>query len=326
VRVLIWIVGILAVLWSGYWYAGSTVVQNGAQKWFADQNAAGMVAANSGLSVAGFPNRIDLTVTDMDFGDPVTGTRWRTPLVQVFAMTWKPWHIIAVLGDAQTLDLPGQSLAITTEDARASVVFRPNTDLGLSRISVSTTMLSLTSSRGWNTGADVVEFHTRLNPTANNAHDMALDATNLRPDAALMVGSTLPAAISQIRMNVTLGFSAPLDRHAGAAKPHVTSFAINRASMIWGDLTLDAQGTVATDANGLADGRIDIKITGWRKVIPVAVAAGLITPQFAPTLTGMLNAMATDAGDPETLRVPLVYANGRGTLGPLPLGPAPRLN
>jgi hypothetical protein len=55
------------------------------------------------------------------------------------------------------------------------------------------------------------------------------------------------------------------------------------------------------------------------------VAAGAIKPDVAPTITGFLNAIATQGGDPEVIPLPLIFANGRGTLGPLPLGPAPRL-
>jgi hypothetical protein len=40
----------------------------------------------------------------------------------------------------------------------------------------------------------------------------------------------------------------------------------------------------------------------------------------------MFALLAAQTGDPEDLDLPLVFANGRMSLGPLPLGPAPRMN
>jgi hypothetical protein len=325
-RALTWIVGILAVLWSGYWFVGARAVEKGATDWFAAQSASGMIAEYGDLNVAGFPNRFDLTVTQVDLINPVTNRRWQVPLVQVFAMTWKPWHIIAVLGGEQRIELAGQSVILTTDDARASVKFQPNTDLGLSALSTSLTQAKALSSLGWTMAAELVELHTRLNATAANAHDIALDATNIAPDAALLARTTLPAEISQIRLRATATFSAALDRNAAETQPRIIGWRVDEGSILWGDLTVTAKGDIAANADGLAEGRIDITIKGWRLVIPAIVAAGLVKPDVAPTVESLLTAMAAQSGDPETLLLPLVFANGRGTLGPLPLGPAPRLN
>lgn len=325
-RALTWIVGILALVWAGYWFFGSRAVERGATAWFAAQTASGMVADYGTLEVAGFPNRFDLTITDMDLGNPVTGLRWQVPMVQTFAMTWKPWHIIAVLDGEQYVDLADQSLIITQGDARASVVFQPNTDLGLSRVSASMTQAKAVSSQGWTLTADVAELHTRLNATAANAHDIAVDATNIAPDPALLASAGLPAVITQVRLRATATFSAPLDRNAGVTQPRVIGLRVDDGHLLWGDLTLTTSGEIFPDADGLAEGRIDITIQGWRRAVPLLVSMGMVKPEVALTVENLLEAMAAQGGDPETLVLPLVFADGRGTLGPLPLGPAPRLN
>ena len=76
------------------------------------------------------------------------------------------------------------------------------------------------------------------------------------------------------------------------------------------------------DANGLAEGRIDLRLTGWRELVPVLVAAQLVTPEVAPTVARALEVMAKN-GTAEVLEVPLVLADGWMRLGPIPLGPAP---
>jgi hypothetical protein len=325
-RALTWIVGVLAVLWSGYWFIGARAVEKGATDWFAAQSANGMVAEYGDLNVSGFPNRFDLTVTQVDLVNPVTGRRWQVPLVQVFAMTWKPWHIIAVLGREQRIELAGQSIILTTGDARASVVFQPNTDLGLARVSASATEVKVVSSLGWAVAGDVLELHTRLNETTANAHDIAVDGTNLVPDPALIAGTGLPDRISALRLRMTAALSAPLDRNAGETQPRVTGWRVDEGTLQWGDLSVDAKGEIAANADGLAEGRIDIRVKGWRLAMPALANAGAVKPEVAQTVENLLTAMAAQSGDPDVLVLPLVFANGRGTLGPLPLGPAPRLN
>ena len=123
-RALLGIVLAVAGLWAGYWWVGSSAVERGAVDWFAAQEAKGMVARNGGIAVSGFPNRFDLTVTAPELANPAQGIGWSAPFAQVFAMTWKPWHIIAALPQEQTLRLPGQDVTITSTRLPASIAPR----------------------------------------------------------------------------------------------------------------------------------------------------------------------------------------------------------
>ncbi|MFN4131268.1 MAG: DUF2125 domain-containing protein, partial [Paracoccaceae bacterium] len=58
----------------------------------------------------------------------------------------------------------------------------------------------------------------------------------------------------------------------------------------------------------------------------LATTMGLIKPEIAPTVQNMMQAVAGSSGDPEVLEMPLIFRDGQMLLGPLPLGPAPRLN
>ena len=57
--------------------------------------------------------------------------------------------------------------------------------------------------------------------------------------------------------------------------------------------------------DGLAEGRIDIHIENWRKMLPVAVAMGLIKAEVAPTVENMMALMAEQSGDGTVLDLPL---------------------
>ncbi len=66
-------------LWSGYWFAGSSAIQTGAEQWFADAAAQGLVVEKTALTVQGFPNRFDLTVEGVKLADPASGIAWQAP-------------------------------------------------------------------------------------------------------------------------------------------------------------------------------------------------------------------------------------------------------
>jgi hypothetical protein len=324
-RAIIWAVAILGALWCGYWFVGARAIERGVGAAVAQANAQGLAVAGE-AGVAGFPNRFDLTMTAPAFGDPVRGIRWTAPFAQIFAMTWKPWHVIAVVANDQTLDLPGQSLGIRTEDLRASLVSRPAPALPLDRIAVSATALDIVSTAGWGLAADVAEVHTRPDAALPHGHQFALDVRNLAPRLPALAATGLPDSIPTIAVTGAMGFSAPIDRHAGATNPRPTALRIDAGRIDWGPLQLTAEGQIAPGADGLAEGRIELSITGWREAIPLAVAAGLFSEQAATLTTNLLAALARQAGDENVLRLPLVYENGVGMFGPIPLGPAPRLN
>ena len=63
-RWLIWVILGVATLWGGLWFAASSMVERGVQDWFKGQ---GPAASATRIEVAGFPSRIDLTLTEPRF-------------------------------------------------------------------------------------------------------------------------------------------------------------------------------------------------------------------------------------------------------------------
>jgi hypothetical protein len=319
----------LGVLWGGYWLAGSIALQKAAEGWFQAQVAAGRSATNSGVEVHGFPNRFDLTVTNVHLADPVTGLAWDAPFAQVFSMTWKPWHLIAALPQTQTFTLPDQTIALASAKLQGSLVLVPGTALALNRVVIDGADLAATSSSGWSLRAKRVELATRQDASAANGHEISLTVTDLIPDPALLAAmaatSDLPAVVEAAGIDGVAAFSAPLDRFAGSARPQLLALTIKSGTLRWGDMVLTGKGKVVADAEGLAEGQIDLSLQNWRKILPPAVALRLITPEVAPTVERVMEALARQSGDPSVLDLPLVMKAGRMSLGPIPLGPAPRM-
>jgi hypothetical protein len=329
-RRLLVLVLVAASLWGGYWFVGSTAVERGLTAWLADRASQGWRVAYSDLSTSGFPNRFDTTITDVDMTDAVSGLGWRAPFFQIFALSYKPTHIIAVWPHEQTLTTPAERIAVTSEDMRGSVVFKAGPSLAMDHSSVVVKTLGLTSDAGWELRMGDVRFATRLTATRAGFHDVALEALSLTlPDdllTALDPNRDLPPVIERLNIDTSLGFDAPWDRFAlEGRRPNLTEIDVNTFNAKWDTMDISADGVLTVDRSGILTGRIDVTARNWRTMLKIAVAAGLIAQETAPTVENAMTILASMSDDPEVLKVPLSFQNGTVSFGPIPLGPAWRL-
>lgn len=319
---------VVSGLWAGYWVVGSRALENAVVQWFTTPHG-GLTASQSDISVSGFPNRFDLTITDPVLARPQIGWGWRAPFAQVFTMTWKPWHLIAALPNEQQIDTPQGQFTLRSSNLEGSLVLIPGTALALDRTVLSGEGLSLTAQSGWQISATKLTLASRLMPDDANAHEIGFDATTVTPDAgfrmSLAAQSTLPEQIDRLHLDAIVTFAAPLDRFSMPTPPPLTGVRVKQGLLRWGDLTISAQGEIAPDADGIAQGRIDLRVENWRQLVPVLIASGLITAEVSPTVTRAMELLAEQGQDPKILTIPLAFQSGRMSLGPLPLGPAPRL-
>lgn len=314
----------LVLLWAGWWALGAQAVTQGTRALFASD---ARLHAPQSVDVAGFPARFDLTVKEVAFSDPRRGTGWRTPVVQLSAPSWQPWHLSATLPARQEMDLPGQTVSIAAQALGGSLVLKPGPALALDRVAASAEALDLRSTLGWDLGINTARLTTRQVEGDATRHAITLDLAGLATGgwlARAATKATLPPDVAEIALRAVAGFSAPLDRHAGNSRPALRSLVVQDSRIRWGTMTLAAAGEIAVDATGRPEGRIDLGLTNWREALQAAVALGLVTPEAAPTWERMLAMFAASSGG-ERLDLPLVMAGGRMSLGPLPLGPVPRI-
>jgi len=315
-----------AVAWCGYWFVGARFVMQGAETALAGARAQGLRAEADDLAVRGFPNRFDLTVTAPDFADPASGFGWTAPFVQVFALTYRPWHVIAAFAPEQQVTTPAGAFTLTAGKLQASLRARPTALLPLDRMTLVGSDLTLLAPGGASVSAPELRLATRDRDGTGLRHEIGLEVTGLAPSPGVLPeGTGLPAVLDRLYLDADLTFSAPLDRDAPLSRPELTRLALHEALLIWGDLALHAKGDLAPDAAGLAEGSLTLRATNWQRLLPALVSAGLVKSEVAETWTRMMEIMAQQSGDPAVMDVTLRFSQGRVSLGPLPLGPAPRL-
>jgi hypothetical protein len=281
------------------------------------------------LETVGFPSRFDTTLSDVHLADPSTGVAWTAPFVQFLSLAYKPYQVIAVLPEEHVFSTPFQTMTIAHDDAKASLFLKPSTALGLDRARLVVDALDVASSLGWNVTLREGRFAAE-DIGQDNVYRIGVEVLDLRPPEdmrdTLDPAGLLPNAVESLRLDATLGFDGPWDRFAlEDARPQVRSLQLENMSARWGDVTFRAAGDLVVDEVGIPDGRITIKAVEWRQMLAMAVNAGLLPESFLTSAESGLGLLAALSGDPDTLDVPLGFADGRMSLGPIPLGPAPRI-
>ena len=310
----------VAALYSGYWVIGSRAVENGAQEAIAQMQGEGWDIRHSGLNTAGFPNRFDTTVTDLAITTPDGAVHWSTAFLQVFALSYQPNKVIAVLPDAQQLRLPGQTLDITSTALRASAAVKPSTTLALRDITATSGPLRLTSSQGWQLGAASLIAALRDANTDIAQYDTYLEITGLAPpfDAGQLTAGSLPTEIARLRLDTRLTLSKPLDRLAGEDAPaRLTAAQLRDVAIDWGTVRLGLGGDVTFNDMGEPTGTVTLSVTNWPLLITAATNAGLVTEQQAGTYSLMARNAAAGSDD---LSVPITLSDGQASMGFIPLG------
>ena len=326
-RFILWLGLALGILWGGYWVVGSIAIKSGTSQWFADMSGQGITASNQGISVSGFPSRFDLTIAKPIVTDPMSGWTWKAPFAQLLSMTWKPWHVIAILPQDLEFEGPGQRLAVTSGKMAASLRLRPSSDLTLEEFVFEARDFSAQSDQGWQIGAKSAVLALARDETKPFGQHLGLEIAELRPDPKLAhLLPDLGDVISTVHIDALVTLSAALDRHAAETSPVVTSLIVNDFQLNWGSLRLSATGRVEPGGDGVAQGQIDFRIHGWRQIPTLVVALGLVRPEMGDSLTKGLEVLAKSGADPTVLDLPLTFAEGWMSLGPVPLGPAPVLN
>lgn len=313
------IVAVLALLYGGYWFVGANRAEAGFRDSLASLADAGWQVSYDDLATRGFPSRFDTSIDNLSLTAPDGALTYRVPFVQVLALSYQPNRVIAALADTQVLRLGPQNINIQTEGLRASAAVVPGLDLSLDGLTVETASAEIISDLGWSLSLEKAIIGLRPKPPQVRAYDLYVAADDL-----LLPAQTSPIAITRLAIDSSMTLDTPLDRHLLApdvAAPLVQEFSLNRLLIDLGEAQMTGTGTLDVNSMGIPSGRINLRATNWRAIIPTLVDAGLVDPGISPTLENMGETLS---GGDETLDLPISFQNGFMSLGPLPLGPAPR--
>ncbi|PUB17299.1 DUF2125 domain-containing protein [Yoonia sediminilitoris] len=315
---------IVSAIYSTYWFVGANTVESRAVESIALARSEGWDIAYDTIKTIGFPSRFDTTIDAPNVTPPDARWTWQAPFLQVFALSYQPNKIIAAFPNSQRLQLPTQKLSLTSDELRVSAGVRPNADLSFDALTTEGAGVSVSSDIGWSIALQNALIALRNTPDMDKSYDAYAQINNLSLPSEFLKqlnqGNNLPAKIDSITINSQLGLNQTLDRHT--KNPQLQSITLENAQIVWGTLSVRAEGRVDIDSTGVPTGRITLITQDWRTMIDILVSMGQVQPGIAETLRNMAGGLANDAG---VLELPVSFGNGFMSLGPIPLGPAPRL-
>lgn len=328
-RKLLVVIIVAAVAWSAYWFIGAQGHKAAMTKWLDDRRAEGWQVDYSDHQLRGFPNRFDTTLTDLALTDPETGISWQAPFFQILSLSYKPNHLIAVWPDTQVFATPFEKFTLNTNTMRASLIVKPSTSLALDSTQVEMASASITSSDGWTAGFDTLNAAIRNTPGTASTYDAAITIDNLTPGERVRglidAGGTLPDMVETLRLDLQAALAAPLDRRAlETRRPDITNLDIRDLRGTWGELELRAKGDMEVD-NAKPDGQLAVTARNWRDMLTLAVRSGALPERAASALEIGLGFMANASGNSNSLDATVNFKGGAAFVGPLPIGPAPRI-
>ena len=328
-RILV-IVMALALVWGGYWWTGALAMERGFRAWLDARAAEGWVASYDAVETHGFPSRFDTSFRDLALQPPDAPWAWRAPLFQTLMLSYAPNRAVAVWPGPQTILTPMGRIDVEGERLRASVRLGVAARLPLGEFRLEARGLDVAAEAGWRASAAEALLATVATTAARNGQRLGITLRELRPPSMVRAlvdpMGTMPDALDHLHLDVDLGFDAPWDRLALEDRaPRLTSVSLRDAVIEWGALRLSAEGGVEISSDGLPRGRIDIRVEDWRRLLDLLRAAGVVGEGVAPLTERAMEVLAGLSPDPDVIEAPLSFQRGFVSLGPIPLGPAPRL-
>ena len=314
IRMLTVLVGLAALAWSGWWVVGRNAALSGIEAGIVAAEAQGWTIAYDDLGVAGFPNRFDTTATDLSVATP-EGWGLTAPFLQVFALSYRPNHVIAVAPHEMRVATPAGAAEIRSDDLRASAVTSPSRG-EIDRATVTAEALTL-DGRGWTVGLSSGQVAVRQ-AGGPETYEIAAGLSDIRPGGPAweaMPPGPLPARIGAVRLDALVMLDGPA---IAGATPSFRSVDLRSLSMGWDGVRLDLSGPIRVDSDGLPSGSLTLRAEGWRDLLGMAVAAGFVTGVQEPLLAAGLGGLSQPDGSVE---IPVVLRGGVISLAGFPLGP-----
>ncbi len=329
-RGLIRVIIVITVIWSAYWFVAGIGLRNAITTWFDTRQEQGWQAEFAEVTTAGYPLSHVTRLSSPALADPFNGTAWSADWIQFQSPAiWPGRQVLRFADTPQRLSYFDQTSAIQAADMQAELQLQPGVALVLEKMALTAGAWSVADNSEALAGGETLALVMEQTETPETYMisariDAFMPGDELR--ALMRSATTLPQTFETLELDMRATFDRPWDRSAlELSRPQPVNIELRLAEMKWGALRLFAAGELDVDPQGIPTGEIAIKAENWRDMIAMANAAGALPDQAVDPVTRALNFMAGLGGNPNALDLQLNFRDGFVALGPLPIGPAPRL-
>ncbi len=329
-RRLIRVFVFVAVVWSAYWYVAGYGLRNAITGWFDRQQELGWQADYSDVATAGYPFQHITRLANPALADPVNGTAWSADWIEFESPAiWPGRQMLRFASTPQRLSYFDQTTTVQAEGLQAELHLQPGVALVLERMALTAGRWLLSDEQAPQAGGQSLSLIMAQSGTPES-YNISAKIDGFTPGEELRrlmrSASSLPQSFETLELDTFITFDKPWDRSAlEQGRPQPVAIDLRLAEVKWGELRLFATGELDVDQQGIPTGEIAVKAENWRDMVAMANAAGALPDQAVDPVTRALGFMAGLGGNPNALDLQLNFRDGFVALGPLPLGPAPRL-
>ncbi|MBT8154285.1 DUF2125 domain-containing protein [Epibacterium ulvae] len=328
-RLINWLV-VLTLLWTAYWGIAAWALREGVTAWFGERAREGWHAEYDGVETAGYPSRHVTRIVNPALADPGTGTAWSADWISLDSAAVSPTQQgLRFPASPQRFSYFDGTLVLEATDMRAGLGFAPGRALALEHIDLRSGPWQISDADQplLSGQAFVLRMEESDAPLRYQMHGTIADLV-LTGDTRRLLFSTkgLPEAFDALDFRATATFDTPWDRRAlEQSRPQPRHIILEQMHVQWGPMQIRAAGELTMDEAGRPTGTITLQAQDWQRMLSLAEEAGVLPPSLRSNVQQVLTLLAGRSGHPERLELRLNFARGRVMLGPLPLGPAPRI-
>lgn len=328
-RVFYWLI-LIAILWSAYWGIAAWALRAGFVSWFSERAREGWHAEYKDITSAGYPANHLTTISDPVLADPGTGTAWSADWIAFESASVSPTQQqVRFPNTPQRFSYFDKTLILSAETLRAGLGLTPGRSLELEQLNLLSGPWEISSgSQPVMSGQAVMARMEQSDmPLTYRLTGDIPDLTLLGPmRAALTATQGLPDRFSALDLRMLVTFDTAWDRRAlELRRPQPRHIDLLETRAQWGPMHLRASGTLDIDEVGRPQGEITLQAADWKRMLTLAQDAGLLPGTLRDNMEQVLTLLAGRGGGTDRLELRLTFDRGRMKLGPLPLGPAPRL-
>ena len=253
----------VALAWSAYWFYLSDRYRNAILDQIQPLSSAGIQVEFADLHVRGFPNRIDLTATEVTVSSD--DLVWRLPFFQILSLSYRPHQAILVFPPSQAIEHLGTTVFINSEAMRASLNTSLSSGWPLEQLVVEAESISIGEDSVWREEFGRTVLALRLISSDSSNYDLAFhsEAQEVsRPAEHWPARIVQTVATAKIMSRVSMHAPITLDIcHHG--RQGIVSVDIHEASARILGAEVRSKGLITFEENGRPKGELDVELGNW---------------------------------------------------------------
>jgi hypothetical protein len=320
-----------AAVWTLAWFIMADRLASRVEAWADARRAEGLKAEHSGIDVAGFPFRWQVTVARPTLaGAGSAGWLWHGDAVEAALVPFARREVAVRFPGEHVFSAGEGSLGgawrMRADRPDGRVLLRPDGRLDRLELNFAGVALAQLLPEAAPVHVDRLTAVASVPETAGADHRAESFALILNLDGLSQVQPPIPAlgsTIEAVRLDLVAKGRLPPGRLAAALaawRDAGGTVEINRLAVRWGPIDADGNGTLTLDEQNRPLGAFTARWRGYNETIDALQATGQIPPWPAAGAKIGLNALARQQADgSRQVEIPLSAQNGRLFVAGFPL-------